>query len=305
MLSRLDRRDTQRFRRGAPGFMGITVLGALLVTGLVGGLGDRFYDPREARASMLEDIDQSVRGELLQQGFRPLEPDLAGAAVRRLADATRVELLASSSLFDLPLANGPVTGEPPTEPELSTAVAVVAEELARYPREFIERSGLRRVLLCRALAEGGRAIPSLPNFQRSLLLDVEATPEFLRRLIHHEVFHFADFADDEQVQDDPEWERENGAFFVYGPGGRYVRSPSAGATSGAPPGFVTPYATSALEEDKAETFAFMMVAPGAIGERARTDRVLQAKTQAVARQVLALSPAMDDGFWQRGGRRAP
>src|SRR5690606_19670716 len=130
---------------------------------------------------------------------------------------------------------------------------------------------LQRIVLCEDLREDVRAIPSLPNYRHTLLLDVGAPPGFLRRLIHHESFHFVDLADDGTVQRDPTWEALNPPGFVYGHGGRSMRDPAASEPDPALTGFVTRYAQAALEEDKAEVFAFMMTAPAALRRRAARD----------------------------------
>jgi hypothetical protein len=293
------RRD--RFTRRRPGFMAITVGLSVLTTASIGYLGERLYDPREARAALLEESDASARDEMLAMGWEPLSADVAADAAEHLRAQKGVELLAAARPFSLPLGNGPVAGVPPDAASLPAVARLLADELGRYPRQLLGASRFRRVLLCSELSEDGRAIPSLPNYERTLLLGVDAPPDFLRRLIHHELYHFADYADDDQVERDPEWEKLNGKYFVYGSGGRFQRDPESSLPSPDRPGFVTPYAASALPEDKAETFAFMMVSPGAIAERTRSDPVLRSKTFAVKRQLERLCPEMNRDFWRRGG----
>jgi hypothetical protein len=102
--------------------------------------------------------------------------------------------------------------------------------------------------------------------------------------VHHEVFHFLDYADDDQVRADPAWEKLNDRWFVYGSGGRFQRDPKSSGRAELP-GFVTRYAQSALEEDKAETFAFWMIDRPWLSARAKTDPVLAAKLAAIERQL--------------------
>lgn len=285
--------------RRRPSFMGMTALCAVAGTALVGFVAERAHDPAEARAELLADADESARDELLAMGSSAL----GSARAARLLGERGVELLVAQRAFELPLGNGPVAGRPPGEAVRARAEVLVAEELSRYPRSLLRRARLYRVLLCEGLTESGRPIPSLPNYQRTLLLDVEATPDFLRRLVHHELFHFADYAGDEQVQHDPSWAALSGDDFVYGSGGRFLRDPRSSLPGSAPPGFVTGYATSALEEDKAETFSFLMTAAGALAERTRADGVLAAKVARVKQELAKLSPELDDEFWRRGGVR--
>lgn len=267
-----------------------TVALALVVTPAFGWLAENLYDERAASAAALAEADDALRDEMIELGFTPTSPAHAGA--QRLSNTHRIEILSARSPFSLPLANGVVSGSPPSPAE-SAAIAIVVEELSRYPRAFVERARLSRVVLCSALTEAETPIPSLPNFHRTLLLDVDAGPAFLRRLIHHEVFHFLDYADDDQVQRDPEWEKLNDRWFVYGSGGRFERDPRSSARGSASlPGFVTRYAQSALEEDKAETFAFLMVDPGWLEARAEQDAVLGRKLAAVRRQIERLGLAL-------------
>jgi hypothetical protein len=149
-----------------------------------------------------------------------------------------------------------------------------------------------------SLHEGKLAIPSLPNYHGALVLDVDADAPFLRRLVHHEVFHFADYADDDQLSRDPAWAALNDRYFVYGSGGRFLRDPGAGCFTDKYPGFVSEYATSALEEDKAEIFAMRMVAPRELDAFASADPIVRAKSRAIEAQLQKLSPALDDSFFR-------
>lgn len=269
--------ESASFANRRPGFMLLMVVFAVAITAGVGFLAERLYDAREARAAEREEIDRRLREEMLALGWEPVPSTGAG-----------IEFLAATRPFSLPLGNGPVAAGVAESSQRDRALAVLTEELRRYPPAFLEKSRFRRVLLCSDLSEDAHEIPSLPNFQQTLLLDVNATPRFLRRLVHHEVFHFADYADDDQVKLDPEWVKENDPYFVYGNGGRFLRDPRSSSPDSAPPGFITRYATSALEEDKAETFAFLMVEPSMVADRAKKDPVLARKVMRVKAQLASL-----------------
>lgn len=273
--------------------MATTALVALVSTAGVGFIAERAHDPSSARAAVLAEADASARDELVAMGFEPL----ATPRAKRLDEERGLELMSAARPFQLLLGNGPVSGRAPPKPARASAEVILAEELARYPKAFFARARLHRVLLCEGLTEAEKAIPSLPNYQRTLLFDVNAPPEFLRRLVHHELFHFADYADDDQVGRDPAWAALSGPDFAYGSGGRFVRDPKSSLPASAPAGFVTRYATSALEEDKAETFSFLMTAPGSLAERARKDGVLASKVEHVKQQLSALAPELDHAFW--------
>jgi hypothetical protein len=274
-----------RFR---PSFMTVTVSLALLATPSFGLLAQKLHDEQAAAASVAADLDERVRSELLSEGFRAHSARTDG----------EVELLSAERSVRLALAGGVVRCGPPAPLLLERATRVVRAELERYPREFLVATRLRRVLLCEQLHEGELRVPSLPNYEQSLLLDTDASDAFLRRLIHHEVFHFADFADDGELARDPGWARLNDRWFVYGSGGRFVRDGEASHFAENLAGFVSRYATSALEEDKAELFSFMMTEPGRLSELALRDAIVAAKLAALEQQVVKLCPALRPGFWR-------
>ncbi len=278
--------------------MTATVVVALFAAPGIGYLAERFGDPRAVAQALAQEADDAARDRMLDLGWQPLAEQGSPAAAA-LARDRGVEVLAATRAFRLDLANGAVTGTAPAAADATRAASVVAAELARYPRAFLQAARLRRVLVCQGLREGAITIPSLPNYERTLLLDASSASARLRRLLHHEVFHFADYAEDNQVQRDPAWAALNDHWFVYGDGGRYMRDADASRLTDKLPGFVTRYATSALEEDKAETFSFMMVAPADIARIAAHDPVVRSKVAYVKSELGRLAPCLDAAFWRR------
>ena len=279
--------------------MTITVLGALLLTALLAFVSRTVTGFGDAARAAEEAVDEQARVELLALGWQPPGSGALRALHAELAVSRGVELLHVGQRFRIELGDRTLRGEPADEAPLAAATVLLADELTLYPPAFLRRIGLRRVALCGGLSENGLPIPSLPNYRHTLLIDVAGEPAFLRRLVHHEVFHFADLADDGEVLWDPQWDRLNPPDFEYGHGGRDMRQPGVSALSDDLPGFLTRYATSALEEDKAEVFAFLMARPGEVERRAARDTVLAGKVARVRAIVLGLDPAMDATFWAR------
>jgi hypothetical protein len=201
-----------------------------------------------------------------------------------------VPLLESTKPFQLGLANGPVHGVPPTDGRFAVASAIVARELGRYPASFLKKIHLAGVVVTEDLAENDMPIPSLPNVGGLLLIDGSSVESDLVRSLHHEIFHFFDFADDGHVTPDPGWDATNPEGFIYGSGGRTLRGAWAAQPANDLPGFVSAYATSGAEEDKADTFAFAVARAPLVKARIASDAVLRAKLGELGRRLATLDP---------------
>jgi hypothetical protein len=261
-------------------FPTVLVGAALILTCTVGALGNA----RAGDATRDQAGDARLRDEIAANGWVTLasgSPAAPHGVVRLRADRA----------FALHLGNGLVEGDPAPAAALDRASRIVDAELARYAPELLHRAGLARVLFTATLRERGRAIPSLPNCAGTLLLDVDAPDAFLRRLVHHEVFHFIDLADDGVVRRDARWESLNERFFVYGDGGRSTRDPRATSLTDTLPGFLNAYSLSGVEEDKAEVFSFLMTSPREVARLAKDDRVLTSKLALLREQLAHLAGA--------------
>jgi hypothetical protein len=270
--------------------MPVTMLLALVLVPLFGIVGHRLYDADQVALARASELDRRIVQELEVQGFAPTR-GASGRLARPLV-LRGVDVLTATRSFRLELAGGPVTGEVPSAGSVDAALVVLGQELGRYSRRCLRAIRFRRVLLCEGLAESGQEIPSLPNYEQSLLLDVRGPAPFLRRLLHHELLHFLDFADDGELARDPAWERLNPPGFSYGLGGRAMRQPGSARFTTETPGFLSRYATSAVEEDKAEVFAFLSTAPEQVRSVMKRDVVVRAKVAAIVRQVGKVCPEM-------------
>ena len=77
----------------------------------------------------------------------------------------------------------------------------------------------------------------------------------MRIVLHHEFFHYIDYADD-QSYDDDEWEGLNQKGFKYGNGGDSEREWVKLDKNTR--GFINHYSTTALEEDRAEIYQYLI-----------------------------------------------
>lgn len=64
-------------------------------------------------------------------------------------------------------------------------------------------------------------------------------------------------------------------------------------------GFLTPYATSAIEEDKAELFAHLIVNTKFVVDQAAKDPVLASKIAMLKKRMEAYDPGFNSNFWPK------
>ena len=158
--------------------------------------------------------------------------------------------------------------------ELNYYYRNIATEFLLYPPGVVKQSRLKRIVLCRGLSFAGQSRAAIPDFEHdTLYYDVVSgaySRKYQRHAIHHEFFHIIDYRDDGQVYSDATWAGINPPKFRYGDGGAKMQgNPLSGLPTDIP-GFLTTYATSGVEEDKAEIFAYMITDYDFVAKRAPT-----------------------------------
>ena len=246
------------------------------------------------------------------QVWWPLIPPRHGADAPALMDERHTALRWADRPFTVPNDTKSWRGERPTDEQLARWVPPVTAALRQYPRPVLEAVRLQHIVLTRALTFRGRHTNgTMVSASGVMLMNTDtfrdATPREIERAIHHEIFHALDYADDGDLWNDPTWDALNAADFRYGGGGRTMQeTKGAGAWDADREGFLTLYATSGNEEDKAETFSWMMTELPRVEERAEGDPVLRSKVARIQELVAAFHPDLDPGFWSirriQGGR---
>lgn len=154
---------------------------------------------------------------------------------------------------------------------LKEATNSVAEALGKLSDAALAKIGLGCVLLCGEAKAGGRMIGGIPVPPlKTLMLSMGGNdPAYQSHIFFHELFHYMEFIQNRSTND-PNW---NAKFTGYG-------SANTGWKLGSgADGFVSAYAQSAPEEDRAEVFAHLMSAPATLHRYAdsRNDAVLNEK----------------------------
>ena len=117
------------------------------------------------------------------------------------------------------------------------------------------------------------------------------------------IYHLIEYSQsNDMYYKDPAWLAFNDSTFKYGNGGRDAyKDPTYANTEHPRVGFVTGYATSALEEDKAETYAFLFVKEGyaSLQKWEPEDQILTKKVNYLKKFILSRVPEMNDAYFQK------
>jgi hypothetical protein len=167
------------------------------------------------------------------------------------------------------------------------AAKMLAEEYSKYTPSYIKSTGLKKIYLVQNLAVHGQERGGMPEpiFEDALYFDVSSMyvqsedGNYLRRTYHHEYKHLIDYNLFGSYQGDKAaWLTCNATATTYGNGGGSMYADASYAHEYHPEdGFITGYATSAIEEDMAETYAHFMTSPDKLQQAAAQDAALQCK----------------------------
>jgi hypothetical protein len=226
-------------------------------------------------------------------------PDL-----QQIAKLYKIEIVASEARFSVANTYGRIEGNCAAAESLASYARLFAPEFTLYPQELVARSQLKRVVLCTDLFFAGQRRNAVPDFEHdTIYLDVSRgsySKPYLREVIHHEFFHVIDFRDDGELYHDASWEALNPADFKYGNGGRNAQDiDTTSVLTDKWPGFLNHYSTTGVEEDKAEMFAHMIVDSAYVEQRAKNDRVIEAKVARMKALLVSFCPEMNQQFWEK------
>jgi hypothetical protein len=243
---------------------------------------------------------------ILHTRNRPSDIRVDGA-VAELSARLSIPIIGSGATFPVRTYHGQINGYDAAPEQVASYLPILASEWGLYPPAAIQKSALRRIILCDGLTFAGQRRNAIPDFENNdLYLDVARgryDELYTRRVIHHEFFHIIDYHDDGELYADRRWAELNPAGFRYGSGGKNAQDDSwASVMTSERAGFLNTYSTTGVEEDKAEVFANMIVSGKLLAERAATDPVLHAKMQRMKELLAKFCPEIDDEFWNAAGK---
>jgi hypothetical protein len=157
--------------------------------------------------------------------------------------------------------------------DAQSAAATVAAALQGLPDAALARLRLRYVVLCGGATAAGQSIGGIPVPPLNLLmLDGTGDSASLQHRTLHELYHLLEYRSG--GIGDSEW---TGQFDGYS--NRYPGLLTKAALGSGKPGFVTSYGETHPHEDRAELFAYLLLAPRAVADliSRRGDTVLKRK----------------------------
>jgi len=183
-------------------------------------------------------------------------------------------------------------------------LALLQTELNKYPDGFLQEAGIKSIVVCNSVSSHGHSACGFPDLGGKAIYYTytEFNNAYTKKTIHHELYHMIEAKfNGSFYYKDPFWAKLNSNDFKYGKGGRHFKwNDSNSKKSFHPsPGFITAYATSALEEDKAEVYAGLFVEEisTCLHEWISEDEILRNKVNYMKGSLLQYSEEMTSDFW--------
>ena len=201
------------------------------------------------------------------------------------------------------IPKGTITGKLATPQEIRSSSTVFYTALDKLPDSFIKRSGLRYVCFVQGLKLKGVPAGGVASGD-TIYLKVNCSAH----TVYHELFHIFD-----PVRKNKKWTRLNPKGFLYTGSDFYdvdlTRSKQKQVDKNLrkqrfDDDFVSHYAMSFEWEDRAETFATMMVEGHDFLQRTRKSAVLRQKMQIII-ELTEGRRLLGPGFWKKHLHRTP
>lgn len=176
--------------------------------------------------------------------------------------------------------------------DAEAAAATVAGALQHLPDTALAAVRLRYVVLCGGATAAGQAIGGIPSAPHGLLmLDASGDAASLQHRTLHELYHLLEYR--AGGMGDAGWTSQFGGGYSNEYPGLLRKTPPGSGKAG----FLTAYGETYPHEDRAELFAWLVLAPREVADviRRRGDTVLRRKVDFISdkcQRVLGLAVAL-------------
>lgn len=180
------------------------------------------------------------------------------------------------------------------------------DEWAKYPKTWVSTTQLKSIVIVKNLNVANTYRAAMPDsVGDALYYDVKYAndEDYMREVIHHEYNHLFTYNITGQPGNvDPAWLALNAPGFKYGNGGATCYQPKNTCLTGVHTvqGFVSGYATSGIDEDKAELYGYLMTTKNyrQLMGWLSSDQVLAKKVEAYKTFIRQHAAQMNDAYFR-------
>ncbi|MBS1954744.1 MAG: hypothetical protein JST89_11190 [Cyanobacteria bacterium SZAS-4] len=176
------------------------------------------------------------------------------------------------------------------------ACRLIRAELEIYTKRTVKSTFLKEVVLGSNVRHNDTPVGGLCVAHEGVLYfaaDKLKNWNGSRRTFHHELFHCLDYHDDAWKYFDPTWAALNESNFKYSDQNKNKQLQSVPQL-----GFITNYAMTAVHEDKAELFAYMIVHHQTVKDMSENDPILRKKIDYLKALTKKACVDFNDSFWR-------
>ena len=180
----------------------------------------------------------------------------------------------------------------------------IIKEIKIYPISFLDKSGLKFILLCDKITDGGvNPVGIAPGHYDKTpgvffvnISEINSHKEnkknVLRHVFHHEFYHIIDTTLT-TILIDSQWDRINNQ--------EYSKDliVDSNRIDNTVKGYISKYSRNSAAEDKAELFAFMISQHKDFKKTLSNDKVLLEKSKLMISRLKSLSKDINKNFWKK------
>ena len=192
--------------------------------------------------------------------YKQIEDD-----IKALLDRFNMDLYIPDTNYYLSTDFFEISSKPATSTDLDLYTPLFMLEWWIYPKQFIQRANLKRLTFVHDIefttnsyTQPRTGCPDYKTTKSIIFATHETNFAYMRIVLHHEFFHYIDYADDQSYDDDG-WEKLNQKGFKYGKGGDSEREWIKLDKN--IKGFINHYSTTDLAEDRAEIYQYLIGCP--------------------------------------------
>ncbi len=190
---------------------------------------------------------------------------------------------------------------------LNNHLNLLAKEFEHYPEDFFQRINLKYLCLAAAARYSGQLRAAIPDpARRTLILEtskrLKSDTTYQKHVFHHDLFHYIEMMALRQEVIFKKWYKLNAKDFQYRGSGAMQFNPRYASVDWSfvhpQEGFITNYAMTAEEEDRAELAAFLLIPEkwNILRPLIHEDKILRKKVKQIETFLRGLGLSLESHF---------